>query len=345
MSTLGWSIIGLAAVFVFVGLLPFVLRKLKAGRRRAVSPENGNVDQELAALEREAVELYRNGRFQESCAACQQGMSLAARHRHREFEARFGHHLGVVLHKLGRYEEALAAIRKAWAYIEREGEPRDLIAAAKTNLKVIEQAHAAGEIERSMSEGNRLLSQLNPKAAASYFRSAAEFAEKASLPREAAEALCTLAHCHAETGQYAEARTTLQRADSLAKRRIATGDPIFVWLRESQEHCARLEKSSEAVRLYDAANNHLRRYESDKALPLAEEALEASLRTFGADHWYTAIILNARGTALMGLGGNGAARADFERALAIMQEWPDRVKEHQESMQKNLARVKGEMGF
>ncbi len=97
--------------------------------------------------------------------------------------------------------------------------------------------------------------------------------------------------------------------------------------------------------LFNRGDDFYRNHQHSNAADCYSEALDLCEGTVRNDAPLTASACNRLGMARMGDGYMAHARELFERAEAIMSEWQDRDKILHESIERNLARCRGEMGF
>ncbi len=124
----------------------------------------------------------------------------------------------------------------------------------------------------------------------------------------------TLEPSQFETGPIHYAGTAVNEAHQRASRHMA----LAVKARNRQDH--------------EAAEAHL-----DDAF--------AEISYMKHDHWYLVDLLNMKGCLLYDKGFYVQAREMWEHAEQVASEWPDKVNATLPTVEKNLAKVRGMLGF
>lgn len=241
---------------------------------------------EARALDREAVELLRKGRYDAALSLAQKGLALreAAHSAEHADVATSLNTLGEIYEAKGQPAEALALYERSLAIREKLLGP--------AHRDVAESLHNIASVYQGRARFAEALTR--------YQRSLAIY-ESALGPEheDVAQSLNNLATVHEAMGRHDEALRLFQR--SLAIREKVLGD----------DSTAVAESLNNLAVVYRASGRYA------EALPRYRRSLEIYEKTLGPEHQEVATLLNNLASLYQAMGEYGEALPRFQRSLAI----------------------------
>jgi tetratricopeptide (TPR) repeat protein len=295
--------------------------------------DSGRYDHARAdALMRLVLVLNELVRFDEAHDAARLGRAAIARAGgDLQLELRFDEMEGSVLHKEGRYDEALALKNRVLSGLEQTLGP-DASPVGLVLIGMSATAEAKGDPDQAIRYGRRALSIIektygtnHPKAALAWlnvgnglaakheFRAAIDAHEHALAINEAvfgpnhpdtARALVNIGELLSKVGQIERALTMIERAEAIQIRAYGPEHP---------------EVATCECMLADVLLTSRR---ADAALPHAERCVAMRERVLGKEHVSTAEALVGLGECQLAHGGAAQAVPPLERAIAILEHHP-----------------------
>ncbi len=313
----------LAVLDVQLALL-VVLAALAAGVARAQDADL----QEATRLDREASQLYQQGRYADSVRAAQRAVDIRERllGANNADTAQALDDLAQAYRGTGEYAKALPAAQRAVDIRERVlGPNHPDTAQSLHDLAEVYRAmgdYAAGLplAQRSLDIREKALGPNHPDTAQSLHclaelnRSMGEYAKALPLAQRAlsirekargadhadtAESLNDLALIYLGMGDYAQALAASQRALGMREKTLGADHPLTA------------ESANNLASVYWALKDY------KEALPLFERAFRIKEKALGPDHPNTATALNNLAEVYRGMGDYGKALPLAQRAAAI----------------------------
>lgn len=380
MGLYGYLIV--AAVLLF---LLSVLGRRVQNQARLERQKRSEKNRELSDIESKAARLLHEERFEEVRHVLQHGVEVARRLNEPETELRFLHNLGTALYKLEEYGEAKEVFRNVSGRLADRPAGDQFLSLARSNFQRAEREFYARTAQASLEKANKQLEAGKVSEARTLFEDAIKSARQSDKAALVARILNDFSRYYAVEKQFDKAINQLEVALETARKNCPANDPLLqtiegnlMLFRELHQgatvegsHTGLVAKqpvsapakvnhaapvawpepmdTKEAERkinqLFEKGDDFLRNHQHSNAADCYAEALDLCEATVKNDVPMTASACNRLGMARMGDGYFGHARELFERAEVIMSEWPDRDKLLHESIERNLARCKGEMGF
>jgi CHAT domain-containing protein len=262
---------------------------------------------------------------------------------------------GNKLYGEGRYEEALAAYQDALSFYRDNGGDRHPLVGVVT-----------GYI------GGVYFAKKNPKQALEYYKEAIDILSDASGPENSfhlASALCSASVCHGDLGEFKKQLELAEKANELVLRILSADAPrrgeflkaLAKSRRNLKDTKGAIKDGEAALSLYKSASEkgderwwrdeasaelelattYQANGQHDRALPLANKALQTYTVRLGADHPWTATAIQIVATSYKDLGYYEKAAEAVRKSLAIQRKFVPRDDPSLATTLNNLGAVLG----
>lgn len=339
---------GACASLLFLACFGCVLwlwRKHRNQKRAAA--EHSYLELELKKHEELGQSQYKQKKYSVAEHHFQSAAEKAKSLGNRASELQNRHRAYIAMSRTGseRFRHATNQLRKLVQQMAKELPADDqLLTLAQSNLQKLENGGLRKAAEKDLHSAEQFFQDGNYIQASRLYGNAAKAAEQLKDSALLAETSKQLARCLSASGNLEAAIKTLESAQKYAED---SADPEqfrkdIAW---EIAFCKRGELEQQVKSLLHKTNTAYKSHDYETASELANQAVEQALSGLKADHWLTADALHHRACVKMAQGFYSEARSDFNDAVLILSEWPDKTAKLLELAQANLERCRREMGF
>lgn len=318
-------------------------------KRKLQEKQKLRLKQDLEQAERAGITLFRTGQYELACEQFRNAASMADKlNCPRKRVQRNEHHAFIAMSRISNEKllDAYQGLKKLSDKLSAELPASDgLLRLVMSNLDKLEKATLNEAAEKDFQEATKAFDEGRRVEAFRLYVQSYRAAQHAKNPILMALVLNDYSRIHALKNEYAEAIKCLDKALKIARSNCPAGHELPATVEWNISYYRSLADEHEVQKLLDNTRSVYKNRDQEKALELANQALEEALGKLKADHWLTADALNHRACIKLAQGFYGDARADFDRALAILCEWPEKGEKICSYVQRNLEICQREMGF